>query len=295
MPLGALMRGCSVYVNEFVPDEIIQIIQEEKISQFGGFDAHFNAIQNHPDFKKYDLSSVKFILLAVGPEWYDKIDDIFPGAQIIAHHYGFTEGTGVSQMPHETDYEVRKYTNGRPWPGIEVKVVDPATGQTRPPNEAGEICLRGWSRLQEYYKNPEENRKAIDSDGFFHSGDYGWMDEKGNLAYRGRYKMMIKTGGENVSEREVEMFLEGLPGIRSVQVIGLPDPTWGEAVTAVIEKSAGAELTKEEVIDYCKGKIAGFKIPKKVLFIEESQWPLLGAGKVDKNKLKKWAAEAPNI
>jgi len=290
-PLGALTTGCSLYINEFVPDEILPLIENEGINWYGGFDAHFNALVNHPRFKEYDLSSVKFLLMAVGPKWYDRCRSMFPGVEIIANHYGFTEGTGVSVMPDEKDYETRKYTNGRPWPGIDVKVVDPSTGQEVPPNTSGELCLRGWSRLQEYYKNPEETGKSIDSEGFFHSGDYGWMDEKGNVYYRGRYKMMIKTGGENVSEREVEIFLEGIPCLKSVQVIGLPDKKWGEAVTAVIEVEPGTTLTKEDVIAFCKGKIAGFKIPKHVLFINGADWPLLGAGKVNKGELKEWAAE----
>jgi len=290
-PLGALTSGCSLYINEFVPDEILPLIQNERINWYGGFEAHFNTLVNHPRFKEYDLSSVKLLLMAVGPEWYDRCRSIFPGVEIIANHYGFTEGTGVSVMPDEKDYETRKYTNGRPWPGIDVKVVDPSTGQEVPPSTGGELCLRGWSRLQEYYKSPEETGRSIDSEGFFHSGDYGWMDEKGNVYYRGRYKMMIKTGGENVSEREVEIFLEGIPGLKSVQVIGLPDKKWGEAVTAIIEVEPGTTLTKEDVIAFCKGKIAGFKIPKNVLFINGPDWPLLGAGKVNKGELKEWAAE----
>ena len=290
-PLGALMRGCSMYVSEFIPDEILRIIEEEKISLYGGFDAHFNALRSHPRFGEADLSSITRVLLAVGPEWYEKIEAMFPQAEIIAHHYGFSEGTGVSQMPDQTDRRIRKYYNGRAWPGIEVKVVDPAGGETRPAGEPGEICLRGWSRFQEYYNNPEETAKAIDADGFFHSGDYGWMDEQGNLAYRGRYKMMIKTGGENVSEREVEMFLEGLAGVEAVQVLGLPDDQWGEMVTAVIQPAAGVELTREDVLEYCRDKIARFKIPKYILFIGPGEWPLLGAGKVDKLRLREMAAE----
>lgn len=115
------------------------------------------------------------------------------------------------------------------------------------------------------------------------------MDEKGNVTYRGRYKMMIKTGGENVSEREVEVFLETIPGIKSVQVLGVPDPNWGEAVTAIIESESGTILTKEIVIDFCKNKMARFKIPKNVLFIDGKDWPLLGSGKVNKIQLKEWA------
>jgi fatty-acyl-CoA synthase len=287
--LGALTSGCALHVNEFVPDEVLHILQNEKINLFCGFDYHFNSLANHKKFHDYNLRSVSRILLAVGPEWYDKCKKVFPGAEIIAHHYGFTEGTGISVPLSESDYEIRKNTNGRPWPGIEVKVVDPITGNKVSAGESGELCLRGWSRFQKYYKNHEETKKSIDSGGFFHSGDYGWMDEKGNVTYRGRYKMMIKTGGENVSEREVEVFLETIPGIKTVAVIGIPDPKWGESVTAIIEAEPGADLTKEKIAEFCKNKISRFKIPKNVLMMDGQDWPVLGSGKLDKNKIKEWA------
>ncbi|MBW1817622.1 MAG: AMP-binding protein [Deltaproteobacteria bacterium] len=288
-PLGAMMRGCALVIHDFIPGDILELIQKEKISFFGGFDAHLNGIQDHPDWRQYDLNSVKFILLATGPEWYDKCRTLFPKADIIANHYGFTEGTGVSVMPDETDEHVRKYTNGKPWPGIEVKVIDPETGERVPPGQGGELCLRGWSRLQGYFENPEETAKAIDAEGFFHSGDYGWVDENGSVYYRGRYKMMVKTGGENVSQREVEIFLEGMPGVKSVQVIGVPDEKWGEAVTAVIELEPGADMTLEDVVAFSRGNIARFKVPKHVLFIQGEEWPLLGAGKVNKIALREIA------
>lgn len=289
--LGALIHGCFLYVNEFIPEEILSIISKEKINLYAGFEAHFNSLLACNNFKEYDLSSIKFILLATGPEWYDKCRSIFPKVELIAHHYGFSEGTGVSMPPDEQRYEIRKFTNGKPWPGISIKVVDPATGIDLAPGQPGEICLKGWSRFQGYYKNEEETAKAIDSEEYFHSGDYGWLDNEGNLFYRGRIKTMIKTGGENVSEREVEIFLEAIPGVKSVQVVGLPDEKWGEAVTAIIEAEAGTKLNKDQVAEFCKDKIAGFKIPKRVLFIDGQDWPLLGAGKIDKRKLKEWAAK----
>jgi fatty-acyl-CoA synthase len=289
--LGALTSGCFLYVHPFEPNEILRIIQEEEINFYSGFEAHFNAVANHPRLREFDLSSVNRILLATGPSWYDRCQNIFPNAKIIAHHYGFTEGTGVSCMPDVTDYEKRKYTNGKPWPGIQVKVIDPDTGGELSPNQPGELCLKGWSRFQGYYNNEEETQKAIDQEGYFHSGDYGWKDDEGFIIYRGRFKMMIKTGGENVSEREVEVLLEGISGVRAVQVIGVPDEKWGEAVTAVIELEPGVDLNQEKLLERCQGKLAKFKIPKHVLFIKGSEWPLLGAGKVDKRILKNWAID----
>ena len=286
-PLGALTGGYELHINEFVASEVLEIIDTEKINFFFGFEAHFNTLANAPEFENYDLKSVEHILLAAGPEWYDKCKKIFPGARVIAHHYGFSEGTGVSMMYDEADPEIRKYTNGKPWPGIEVKVVDPVTGAEVDEDINGELCLRGWSRFQGYYKNDEESKKAIDDNGFFHSGDYGSKDRNGNISYRGRYKMMIKTGGENVSEKEVEIFLESMPNIRNVQVFGIPHEKWGEAVTAIIETEPKHDFTQEDVIAFCKGKISRYKIPKNVLFFNGDDWPLLGSGKINKIALRK--------
>ena len=285
-PLGALTGGYELHVNEFIAPEVLEIINSQKINFFCGFEAHFNALANDPKFNDYDLESVGNILLAAGPEWYDKCRNVFPGAKVIAHHYGFSEGTGVSMSFEEVDHNIRKHTNGKPWPGIEVKIIDPYTGDQVGPDNNGEICLRGWSRFQGYYNNEEETRKAIDRDGFFHSGDYGCKDLDGNISYRGRYKMMIKTGGENVSEREVEIFLEGMSGVRSVQVIGVPHEKWGEAVTAIIEIEPEHRMTEKDVFDFCIGKISKFKIPKKIHFISSGEWPLLGSGKINKIALK---------
>jgi fatty-acyl-CoA synthase len=131
--------------------------------------------------------------------------------------------------------------------------------------------------------------ESMDEEGFFHTGDYGWMDSRGYLYYRGRYKQMVKTGGENVSQREVEALLEGHPDIQSVQVIGLPDEEWGEAVTAVVQTRSGRDLTLEEVKEFCRRRVAGFKIPKKVLNIQEAEWPVTLVGKIDKIRLRCWA------
>ncbi|HIE07616.1 MAG TPA: hypothetical protein EYP64_06195, partial [Desulfarculaceae bacterium] len=286
-PLGALTGGYELYINEFVASEVLEIIETEKINFFFGFEAHFNTLANAPEFNNYNLKSVEHILLAAGPEWYDKCKRIFPGARVIAHHYGFSEGTGVSMMYDETDPVFRKYTNGKAWPGIEVKVVDPVTGAEVDEDVNGELCLRGWSRFQGYYKNEAETEKAIDDNEFFHSGDYGSKDRNGNISYRGRYKMMIKTGGENVSEKEVEIFLESMPGIRNVQVVGIPHEKWGEAVTAVIETEPEHNFKQEDIIAFCKGKISRYKIPKNVLFFNGDDWPLLGSGKINKIALRK--------
>src|SRR5699024_2255529 len=209
----------------------------------------------------------------------------------IAHHYGFTEGTSVAMKHGETDENKRKYSNGKPFPGVEVKIVDHETHETLPANTAGEICLRGWTLFQGYYKSPKDTAEALDKDGFFYTGDYGWLDEEGYLYYRGRYKGMIKTGGENVSELEVEMFLQGHDDIKVVQVVGIPDSRWGEAVTAIVETHSAKELIIDDIRLFCKDNISDFKTPKFIVNVESSEWTITPTGKYDKDILRKLAVD----
>ena len=182
--------------------------------------------------------------------------------------------------------------NGRPLPGIDVRILDPETGRECKPDEPGEICFRGWCLFIEYLGMPDEMEKSFDADGFFHSGDYGWLDEDGILYYRGRYKMMIKTGGENVAQREVEIFLEDtLSYLRHAEVVGVPDETWGEAVCAFVEYTDGKERSREEMRALCKGKIANFKIPQYFITVPPGEWPMLGSGRMDKPGLQRRALE----
>src|SRR5690606_27318556 len=180
---------------------------------------------------------------------------------------------------------------GKPFPGVEIKIINPETGTQLPANTPGEICLKGWTLFLGYYKMPKETAESLDEDGFFRTGDYGWIEEKGYVYYRGRYKQLIKTGGENVSEREVEMFLESHPLIKTVQVVGVPDPKWGEAVTAIVEPHTGNNLTIEDIKFFCKGKISGFKIPKYVVTIDKTEWPITPTGKYNKQTLREIAIE----
>lgn len=290
--LGSVLKGaCIVLMESFHPTEALRLIEAEKITHMGGFDTHFQMLTNHSAFHKTDLSSIKRMLLAGGPEWYTKLKEIGFKHSVIAHHYGFTEGTGVIMPLDETDEMLKKLSNGKPFPGVEVKVVDSNSGETLPANVPGEICLKGWTLFQGYYKMPKETAEVMDEEGFFHTGDYGWLDEDGYVYYRGRYKNMIKTGGENVSEREVEMFLESHDDIKVVQVIGIPDTKWGEAVTAVVETHTGDELTLEAMKIFCAKNISNTKIPKHVFNITKEAWPITPTGKFNKKVLREMVME----
>ncbi|MCH8504319.1 MAG: acyl--CoA ligase, partial [Ectothiorhodospiraceae bacterium] len=290
--LGTALSGaCIALLEHFEPGEALRVIREEGVTCMSGFDTHLRALANHPDFARTDCSGVHKMTLACGPEWYDTVREMGFGSTSVSHHYGFTEGTSVVMPRDETDETIRRNSNGQPFPGVSVRIVDPETGQPCAPDEPGEICIKGWTLFQGYYKMPEQTAESFDDDGYFHSGDYGWMDADGYVYYRGRYKQMIKTGGENVSEREVEMFLEGHPDIRAVQVVGVPDERWGEAVTAMVQTVSGETLSVQALKEFCEGRMAGFKIPKHVVPVGGGEWPITPTGKYDKPKLQAMAME----
>lgn len=294
--LGAALKGSTIILMEhFDPEEALKQIEVEKVTQIGGFDTHFKLLASHPNFKKTDISSIKKVILAGGPEWYTELQEMGLQNTTITHHYGFSEGTGVAMPLDESNEYIRKNSNGKAFPGVKIKIIDPRTEQELPPNTAGEICLKGWTLFQGYYKMPKETAESFDSNNFFHTGDYGWVDENGYLFYRGRYKNMIKTGGENVSEREVEMFLESHPDIKVVQVIGVPDQKWGEVVLALIETQSGDSISKKELKDFSTNKISEFKIPKHIVEILSEEWPITPTGKYNKEKLREIAIDRLNI
>jgi acyl-CoA synthetase (AMP-forming)/AMP-acid ligase II len=204
--------------------------------------------------------------------------------------YGMTEiGVGVTGSFLDSDLEVRTTMSGWPLTGYEVKIIDPATGATLPPEEHGEICVRGYQVMQGYYKKPEETAKVIDADGWLHTGDTGFLREDGCMRFLGRYKDMLKVGGENVDPTEIEGLLLEDPRINHVAIVGIPDERLSEVPVAFIIKEPGQSLTEEQVIALCRGRIAGFKIPRRVFFVEA--FPMTGSGKIQKYLLRQQAEQ----
>jgi fatty-acyl-CoA synthase len=195
----------------------------------------------------------------------------------------------MTQTRIDDDLQRKTETVGRAMPEVEVKVVNPDTGADSAPGEQGEICCRGYLVMRGYYNNPEATARAIDADGWLHSGDLGVMDEHGYLSITGRLKDMIIRGGENIYPREIEEFLYHLDGVQDVQVAGVPSRKYGEEVGAFVRLKANVDLEPEDVRDYCRGKIAWHKIPKYVHFMDE--FPMTASGKIQKYKLRELAAE----
>ena len=202
--------------------------------------------------------------------------------------YGLTEASPVmTQTLPDDSVRVRVETVGRAMPEIEVRIVDPETGDEVPRGVQGEVCCRGYNVMKGYYKNPEATTKTIDENGWLHSGDLGVMDEDSCVTINGRLKDMIIRGGENIYPREIEEFLYTMDGVSDVQVAGVPSRKYGEEVGAFIIRKEGSDILAEDVKDYCRGQIAWHKIPKYIAFVES--YPLTASGKVQKYKLREEA------
>jgi fatty-acyl-CoA synthase len=283
--LVALLYGATLVICEtYEPQRALQIVQRERCTAMNGVETHFLMMYEHPDFEKYDVKSLEKGW-AIGPPEiirgvYEKL-----GMKKVINVYGISEASpNVTTTSVDDPIEFRMNWHGKPHPGIEIKIVDYRTGETLPPFHEGEICVRGWNVMKGYYKKPEETRAAIDQDGWLHTGDSGIIDREGNLRFTGRIKDIIRVGGENVSAMEVENYILSHPKVKNVAVIGVPDRRLTEVCMAIVQLKEGQEATEEEIINFCKGKIAGFKVPRYVRFVDE--YPMTGSGKIQKFLLK---------
>jgi len=280
-----------VLMATFDPGEALRLIEAERVTLVHGFDTHFKELLEHPTRPSRDLSSLRTGILAAGMRSTEAIARKAQELFRTATAYGMTEvGCAASLSYLDSDPEVRTTMSGWPLNGYEFQIVDPATGATQPPGELGEICIRGYHVMQGYYRKPEETAKVIDADGWLHSGDVGWLRADGCLCFLGRYKDMLKVGGENVDPMEIEAFLLEDPRINHVAVVGLPDSRLAEVPVAFVIPHADVLLSEQDVIDQCRGRIASFKIPRQVFFVDE--FPMTGSGKIQKYLLR---AEAERL
>ena len=285
--MNCLTHGCTeVVVERFDPLVTLASVHKERCTALYGVPTMFIAELNHPMFDMFDLSCLRTGIMAgsLCPiELMRKVEEKM--YLHVTSVYGLTESSpGMSQTRIDDPDEVRYTTVGRDYEFVDVKVLDPETNKEVPVGVQGEMCCKGFNVMKGYYKNPEATAEVIDENGYLHSGDLGVMDENGNYRITGRIKDMIIRGGENIYPREIEEFLYHLPGVRDVQVAGVPSKKYGEEVGAFIIAEEGAALTEDVVRDYCRGKIARYKIPKYVFFVKE--YPLTGSGKIQKFKLR---------
>ncbi len=282
--LGCLAHGATmVFPSEiFDPGAVLETVEAERCTALYGVPTMFIAELEHPEFDRFDLSSLRTGVMAGSPcpEAIMKRVIADMHMQGITICYGMTETSPVSVQSRPDDPLARRVsTVGTVHPHVEIRIVD-ADGRTVPRGEQGELLVRGYSVMRGYWDDAEQTCEAIDEAGWMHTGDLARMDDEGYIAITGRVKDMIIRGGENIYPREIEEFLHHRPEIADVQVFGVPDPRYGEAVCAWIVLREGADLSEEEVREYCRGRIAHFKIPQYVRFVRE--FPLTVTGKVQK-------------
>ncbi len=292
--LGCTSHGATMVIPApgFDPEITLQTIQDERCTAVYGVPTMFIAMQNHPKFAQFDLSTLRTGLMAGSPcpvEVMKRcIHDMHMSQVGIA--YGMTETSPVSaQTRADDDLERRTSTIGRAHPHVEIKVIDPVTGKTVERGEHGEFCTRGYSVMVGYWNDDDKTRAAIDEDGWMHTGDLAVMREDGYANVVGRIKDMVVRGGENVYPREVEEFLYTHPDIEDVQVIGVPDEKYGEELAAWIKLKSGAKsLDAAAIRAFSEGKLAHYKIPRYVEIVDE--FPMTVTGKVRKAQMREETA-----
>jgi len=275
----------------FEPGAVLETVEAERCTALHGVPTMFIAELEHPDFARYDLSSLRTGIMAGAPcpvEVMRKVISRMHMAEVLIA-YGQTECSPVNHMTLADDpLEKRVQTVGRAGPHLEVKIVD-ERGRVAPVGTPGDICTRGYAVMQGYWDEPERTAETVDADGWLHSGDLGVMDEEGYVQVVGRLKDMIIRGGENVYPREIEEFLFTHPDIQDAKVIGVPDPKYGEEVCAWIQLRDGAELTADDVRRFCKERIAYFKVPRYIRFVPA--FPMTVTGKVQKFRMREAMVE----
>ncbi len=281
----ALVNGATLILPSAQFDALttLQTIHEERATAIYGVPTMFIAELNHPEFRRFDYSSLRTGVMAGSPCPIETMRQVVEEMHCpeLTICYGQTECSPVCTMSRVHDsIELRVSTVGCPLPNVEIKVVSTNTGEMLPVGEIGELCVRGFLVMKGYDADPEATAAAVDSDGWLHTGDLAIMQPSGYFRMRGRAKETIIRGGENIYPREVEEYLMTNPKVADVYVVGLPDERLGETVCAWIRLKPGVTATEDEIRNFCRGTIAYFKVPQYVRFVDN--FPLTVTGKIQK-------------
>lgn len=287
--LGSTSRGVTMVIpgDAFDPKAVLDAVQNEKCTALYGVPTMFIAEMGHPDFDQYDLSSLRTGVMAGSLCPVELMKRCISEMNLvdIGICYGMTETSPVSTqtLPGDT-IEHRTESVGVVHPHVEIRVCDPATGETIPRGETGEFCTRGYSVMQGYWNDPDKTAAAIDDDGWMHTGDLAVMADDGYVNIVGRIKDMVIRGGENIYPREIEEFLYTHPDIEDAQAIGVPDEKYGEELMVWVKPKAGTEVDVDEIREFCRGKIAHYKIPRYVKIVDD--FPMTVTGKIRKVEMR---------
>jgi fatty-acyl-CoA synthase len=285
-PLSACVQTGATFLSDvfFAPARALQLITAERATVlYPAYPPLTQGLITTPGFDDADLSAARVILNVAPPDVLRQMQAKFPQAVQVAL-YGLTEAAGAVTYNRTTDsLDVRVETCGRALPGMEARILDPDTHAPLPTGARGEIAIRGRGLFRGYHNDPDRKAGLTDADGWFRTGDQGSLDAAGNLSFLGRLKDMLKVGGENVAPAEIEELLALHPAVKLVQVVGIPDDRLEEVPIAAVELRPGFEVTEAELIDYCTGKIASFKVPRAIRFV--TSWPM-SATKIQKGPLR---------
>jgi fatty-acyl-CoA synthase len=288
--LTSMLTGARQVLTEtFDPDESLALIERERATVIHGFDMHYKELLEAHARRARDVSTVRTGILAAGMSSSAAVArrarEVFGP---LVSGYGMSEfGVGAAIGALDSTEEQSCEASGYPAPGYEIRVIDPATGRDQPAGTPGEILVRGYTVTRGYYNNAAATAATIDADGFVHTGDMGLLRADGHLRFMGRYKDMLKIGGENVDPMEVEAYLMSHPGINLAAVVGYPDPRLSEVAVAFVRCEPGHALSAADVEAHCRGRIASFKIPRAVVFVDE--FPMTSSGKIQKVRLREEA------
>jgi len=280
-----------VILEKYDAVNVMMSVEKEKCTALYGVPTMFINVLEHPLFDRFDFSTLRTGIMAGSPCPTKSMKECVERMHMneVTICYGLTESSPVMTQTRfdEASLDLKCSTVGTAMPGIEVAVISPETGELMGIDQPGELCCRGYINMKGYYKMPAETNACIDAHGWLHSGDIGIMDANGYFKVTGRLKDMIIRGGENIYPKELEDFIHHLDGISDVQVVGVPSKKYGEQCGAFIILKPGFEMTEAEVQDFCRGKIAWYKIPQFISFVKA--YPMTASGKIQKYKLREEA------
>lgn len=285
--IGSLgVAGTFLTDTYFEPGRALKLMYERGVTlAWPWFPAIVQGLIHHESFDPRRLKSLRHLFLIASPTLVDEVQTVLPHCEVL-QACGMTETGGIFALSSPDEHRaLRSNTHGKPAPGIEVRIVNPQTGEDCPRGELGEIWVRGYNVMEKYWGSPELTQKALSADGWFKTGDLYTQSDEGSLIFGGRYKDMLKVGGENVSAVEVEAFLCTHPAVKTAEVVGRPDPRLDEVPVAYVELKQGYDVEGSTLIDHCRGRIANYKVPRAIYFMEPGSWPM-SATKIDKRALR---------
>jgi fatty-acyl-CoA synthase len=283
---SALAVGaCFSHVGFFNADSTLDQLERERVTvAMPAFELIWMGVLEAPRFAEADLSALRLVMNVGVPERMERMQQMLPQAVQVSM-VGMTESAGSICIGSISDpLYSRTHTSGRPLRGMEVRVTDPATGEECPRGVPGELLFRGVTRFIEYYRDPAVTASVIDDEGWAHTGDLVRQEEDDTVAFMSRLKDMLKVGGENASAAEIEGYLITHPGVSMAAVVAAPDARYGEVPAAFVKKAAGSDITEEDLIEYCMGNIATYKVPRYVRFVDD--YPVAASAKIQKFVLR---------